>query len=185
MYGYHWHPMRAYRCGRATSRLVWFLLGAGTATWWITHHDYRAWHEARHCARDRIPPNAYPAPGTAPMAHAQAPTQPQDGQAQQNGALPPQQQAPVVMDKWDRWGWGSWGRGSWPGQENGHNGDKWDRWGWNRTGDAHRHSYPRPEGAWGPPSPMPASVEKAPEKDVMQQATDTVSGGPLVPVCAP
>ena len=37
--------MRAYRCGRATSRLVWFLLGAGTATWWITHHDYRAWHD--------------------------------------------------------------------------------------------------------------------------------------------
>ncbi|RPD64388.1 hypothetical protein L226DRAFT_569828 [Lentinus tigrinus ALCF2SS1-7] len=162
MYGHHWHHM--HRCGRATSRLLWFAIGAGTATWWAHHHDYRAWHEARHCARDRIPPNAYPAPGTAP-----APTQAQDGQAQN-----PPSQTPGMPDRSDRWGWGSWGRGSWPAQENGGNGP-WDKWGWHRNGDAQRHSYPRPEGAWGPPSPMPASVEKAPEKDVVQQATDTLT----------
>ncbi|TFK94157.1 hypothetical protein K466DRAFT_593826 [Polyporus arcularius HHB13444] len=157
---HHWHHAR--RCGRATSRLLWFFIGAGTATWWTHHHDYRAWHEARHCGRDRIPQNAYPAPGTPA-------TPPPNTQTQEGPNSPSQQPPPGMVDKWDRWGWGGWGRGSWPGQENN------DKWGWNRSGDAHRHSYPRPEGAWGPPSPLPASVETAPEKDVVQQATETLT----------
>ncbi len=154
------HPYHGYyghRCGRATSRLFWFIVGAGTATWWHAHKAHQGWYEARHCGRDRIPQNAYPAPG------ALGPSGPMQGQEHQQQ----QQPAPGTIDKWDRWGWGQWGRGSWPGQENNSNGP-WDRWGW------HRHGQ-RPEGSWGPPSPMPAASEKAPEKDVVQQATDTVS----------
>ena len=154
----HWHPM--YRCSRGASRLVWFVLGAGTATWWQAHKEYHGWYEARHCGRDRIPQNAYPAPGAPPpLPNAQ---QPAPGQENQQPQL-----APGAMDKWDRWGWGHWGKGSWPGQEN--SGGPWDKWGRNRGGN------PRPDGAWGPPTPVPPSIENAPEKDVVQQATDTVS----------
>ncbi|KAI0741902.1 hypothetical protein C8Q80DRAFT_1196945 [Daedaleopsis nitida] len=152
MYWHHMHPYR--RCGRAYSRLFWFLLGAGTATWWNYHRESHAWSEARRCWRDRIPQNAYPAPGV----------QGQENSSSNSGNAPPP--APGTVDKWDRWGWGHWGKGSWPGQEEGNG---WDRWGRNRT-----HSNPRPEGAWGPPTPLPGSRE-TPEKDAVQQATDTVS----------
>ena len=95
---------------------------------------------------------------------------------------------PGTVDKWDRWGWGQWGKSSWPAQDGAQNGN-WDRWGWGNRG-SHAHQGPnananagsalpqRPEGAWGPPTPLPAANEKAPEKDVVQQATDTVSASP-------
>ena len=177
----YWHYHHMHRCSRATSRLFWFFVGAGTATWWHVHKDHAAWHAARHCGRDRIPQHAYPAPGalppvdpTVPIAAASAATGPQGGTA------PPP--APGTMDKWERWGWGHWGRGSWPGQEPN---ERWDRWGWNQRPQPHPNAGAatgfgagagapaRPEGAWGPPMPLPPQMEP-PEKDVVQQATDTV-----------
>ncbi|KAI0793913.1 hypothetical protein C8Q74DRAFT_1346947 [Fomes fomentarius] len=105
MHPHHWYY--GHRCGRATSRLFWFIVGAGTATWWHAHKAHQGWYEARHCGRDRIPQNAYPAPG------APGPSGPMQAQDQQ------QQPAPGTIDKWDR--------------------------------------------------------EQAPEKDVVQQATDTIT----------
>ena len=159
---YHYHHM--HRCGRSVSRLFWFIAGGATATWWHVHKDYHGWYEARHCGRDRIPQNAYPAPGTPPPASPPA---------QMDPNVPANPPVPGTMDKWERWGWGHWGRGAWPGQENANAGaNPNDRWGWN-----FRHGGPgapaRPEGAWGPPMPSPHPQE--PEKDVMQQAQETVS----------
>ena len=183
MYGHYWH--HAHRCGRTTSRLLWFVLGAGAASWWHVHKEHAGWYQARHCGRDRIPQHAYPAPG-APLPPPSSPSSldNQNANANANANAP----TPGTVDKWDRWGWGQWGKSSWPGQEGAQNGN-WDRWGWGNRGP-HAHQGPnananagsalpqRPEGAWGPPTPMPAANEKAPEKDVVQQATDTVSTSP-------
>ncbi|KAI1796626.1 hypothetical protein LXA43DRAFT_567115 [Ganoderma leucocontextum] len=159
---HHWH--HAQRCGRATSRLFWFVAGAATATWWHCHKDYHAWQNTHRCGRDRIPQHAYPAPGAPPPPSPTA-----------TAATDAHGPTPGTVDKWDRWGWGHWGRGSWPGQENasGGNGNangngNWDRWGWGNRGP-----NARPEGAWGPP--MPTSNEKVPEKDIMEQATETIA----------
>lgn len=161
---HHWH--HAHRCGRATSRLFWFIAGAGTATWWHCHKEFHAWQHAHACGRDRIPQHAYPAPGAA--APPPSPT----------AATAPDAQGPTpgTIDSRDRWGWGhGWGHGWGPwARENGNgNGDNrnanWDRWGWGNRGP---NGSGKSEAAWGPVTP---SEKAAPEKDIMEQATDTVS----------
>ncbi|PIL24990.1 hypothetical protein GSI_12877 [Ganoderma sinense ZZ0214-1] len=158
---HHWH--HAHRCGRATSRLFWFFVGAGTATWWHCHKEFHAWQHAHACGRDRIPQHAYPAPGAAPPPPSPTPATAADAQGP----------TPGTVDNRDRWGWGhGWGHGwgNW-GKENGNgpNGNgNWDRWGWGNRGP---NGNAKPEGAWGPGTPS----EKAPEKDIMEQATDTIA----------
>ena len=63
---YHAAYWRAFHRRRGGSRLLWFLIGAGTATLWIkAHHAHGPeWH-TRHCGRDRIPQDAYPPPSAA------------------------------------------------------------------------------------------------------------------------
>ena len=132
----------------------------------VVCYRIRSWSafEDNRTHRDRIPQNAYPAPGTPPPASPPA---------QMDPNVPANPPVPGTMDKWERWGWGHWGRGSWPGQENANAGaNPNDRWGWNfRHGGSGAPA--RPEGAWGPPMPSPHPQE--PEKDVMQQAQETVS----------
>ncbi|OBZ73557.1 hypothetical protein A0H81_06026 [Grifola frondosa] len=57
--------MNHYACHRHGSRLIWFVIGAGVATFWLKSKEAHEW-KARHCLRDRIPQQAYPAPGTPP-----------------------------------------------------------------------------------------------------------------------
>lgn len=142
-----------YRCGRHTSRLLWFGLGAFTASWYHAHNSLRAWRDT-HCARDRIPQQAYPPPGVPASADGAPPT-PQDATASQA--------QPGPSERRHGWGWGAWGR------DHHHEGG---RPGWGHG--------PR-EGPWGaPPPPPPPSLpipgEKVHpnEKDIVQQATDTV-----------
>ncbi|KAF7308637.1 hypothetical protein HMN09_00713000 [Mycena chlorophos] len=66
-YGYrhHWHT--------GPSRLVWFVLGAASATWWIHRKQHHAASNEQHfgrCIRQPIPPlqNDPPAPAPAPPA---------------------------------------------------------------------------------------------------------------------
>lgn len=54
---------RAFRHRRGGSRLLWFIIGAGTSAFWIKSHQAHEWH-ARHCGRDRIPQDAYPPPSS-------------------------------------------------------------------------------------------------------------------------
>ncbi|TBU43528.1 hypothetical protein BD309DRAFT_960500, partial [Dichomitus squalens] len=176
MYGRYWH--HAHRCGPTRSRLLWFVLGAGVASWWHVHKEHAGWYQARHCGRDRIPQHAYPAPGAPLPPSFSIPAAPSPDAQNAHANAP----TPGTVDKWDRWGWGQWGKGSSPGQENPPNGNPnahWDRWGWGNRGPhagAGSSTQPqRPEGAWGPPMPMPASSERAPEKDVVQQATETIT----------
>ncbi|KAI0820827.1 hypothetical protein BC628DRAFT_827622 [Trametes gibbosa] len=154
MYPPYWHWGRMYRCGRTTSRLVWFGLGAFVATWYHAHHGLRSWHES-HCSRYRIPQQAYPPPSTSAPADGSPPQDADAIQAQ-----------PGQGDRKHGWGWGGWGR------EHQHEGGRpgWGQWG----RDAQR------EGMWGappPPPPMPIPGEKGypNEKDIVQQATDTIT----------
>lgn len=98
MYPYHHYNPMAY--GRGPRRLVWFIIGAGTATWWIKHHEMRdngrTWG---HCRRPSIPP-----PPTPPVDGSSA--NPQDSSFSFkdvpraiNNIAPPQK------GDWN-WGWG-------------------------------------------------------------------------------
>ena len=69
-YPYHAANWRAFRHRRGGSRLLWFIIGAGTATFWIKSHQAHEWH-ARNCWRDRIPQDAYPAPSAAAQGQAE------------------------------------------------------------------------------------------------------------------
>ncbi|KAI9064100.1 hypothetical protein FKP32DRAFT_1685529 [Trametes sanguinea] len=200
-YWYHGH-----RCGRGTSRLFWFLLGGATATWWYTHHDVHAWQERRACWRDRIPQDAYPAPGAVPPPPLAT-----------NQQAPGAQTQPQQDHRWERWGWGSWGREQHQQQQQQQETQSpRDRWGWGSWGrDARaqqqpQHTQPQQqpqdapasvpntvpvqpqappqspprwggpwerEGAWGSPGPLPGGMEKMgrEEKDIVQQATDTIT----------
>ncbi|KAI0675516.1 hypothetical protein C8Q78DRAFT_1004844 [Trametes maxima] len=179
MYPYH----HVYRCGRATSRFFWFAFGAVTATWWHTHHDVRGWHEARACLRDRIPQDAYPAPGAAPAFPTPPPADHTQNASDAGQARP--------HDGGGRWGWG-WGWNSWPREQQEGQGGRDDRGGWGgwhrearaqQEGERQRWGHgpwqrdprTRQEGAWGPP--MPPAAEKAgqSDKDIVQQATDTIT----------
>ncbi|EJF64232.1 hypothetical protein DICSQDRAFT_53887 [Dichomitus squalens LYAD-421 SS1] len=92
MYGRYWH--HAHRCGPTRSRLLWFVLGAGVASWWHVHKEHAGWYQARHCGRDRIPQHAYPAPGAPLPPSFSIPAAPS----------PDAQNAPTpgTVDKWDR-----------------------------------------------------------------------------------
>lgn len=161
---HHWH--HAHRCGRATSRLFWFVVGAGTATWWHCHKDFHAWQQAHHCGRDRIPQHAYPAPGAAPPFPSPNPIA--------TAATDAQGQMPAAIDNRDRWGWGhGWGHGwgQW-GRDNASAGNVNGNGNWDRPGN--RGPDRKPEGAWSPGMPT-ATNEKVPEKDIMEQATDTIA----------
>ncbi|KAH9935920.1 uncharacterized protein BXZ73DRAFT_76735 [Epithele typhae] len=187
-----YHGAHIHRCYRASSRFLWFFFGAGTATWWHYHKDghrhYNEWLAARQCGRDLIPQQAYPLPG-APGTQTEA------------AANPNQPTTPGTIDKRDRWGWNwSWSTGphgpSGSGSAEWHRGHPWGRPEWSQqqqqqqqqgqdswNGERHwgrwgRAPPPaatpvRPEGAWGPPSPMPTAPDA--EKDVVQQATDTIT----------
>ncbi|KAH9839872.1 uncharacterized protein C8Q71DRAFT_892487 [Rhodofomes roseus] len=61
----YWRSFRHHR--RGGPRILWFLIGAGTATWWFKSHQAHEW-KTRHCWRDRIPQDAYPMPSGAPPA---------------------------------------------------------------------------------------------------------------------
>ena len=58
---HHWYH-------RGPSRLLWFLFGAGAATWWMKHKEYQG-YQVKHCMRSRIPPEAYPPPAQQQDAH--------------------------------------------------------------------------------------------------------------------
>lgn len=179
----HPHFHHAHRCGRATARFFWFALGAGAATWWHCHHDAHAWHQARACWRDRIPQNAYPAPGSAFPVSGPPPPSGSDA-ADPRSAPPPttaqvqgQGQGQGQQGTWERWGWGPWGRDAraqhqqqQQQQQDPHGRPGWGAWGARDN---------RPEGAWGPPMPVPGTFERPGqgEKDIVQQATDTVRRG--------
>ncbi|KAL7280783.1 hypothetical protein ACG7TL_005727 [Trametes sanguinea] len=207
MHPYWYH---AHRCGRGTSRLFWFLLGGASATWWYTHHDVHAWQERRACWRDRIPQDAYPAPGSVPPPPPATSQQAPGAPVQPNGGG---QTQPQQDHRWERWGWGSWSREQQQQQQQQENQSPRERWGWGAWGrDARAQQpqqqqqppqgaqapFPTPtpaqphapmqsppraggpwerEGAWGPPGPLPATMEKAgrEEKDIVQQATDTIT----------
>ncbi|KAI8996552.1 hypothetical protein BD414DRAFT_478373 [Trametes punicea] len=173
----HWH--HAYRCGRTTSRLFWFAVGAGAATWWHCHHDARAWHQARVCWRDRIPQNAYPAPGSLPPPPP--PSSPSASPAPTANQPPSPPEAangqPQNQGGRDKWGWGPWGRDSraqqsqqqqQPGQET----QSQSKPGWGPWGRDNKQ-----DGAWGPPMPVPGTFERPGqgEKDIVQQATETIT----------
>ncbi|KAI0792095.1 hypothetical protein C8Q75DRAFT_805137 [Abortiporus biennis] len=83
---YHWHRPH---------RLFWFILGAGTATFWIrskqsAHFD--EWKHTHPCTRHRIPNEAYPPPSNSqqqePPAYPFLSTS-----ADVNGAVQPESQA--------------------------------------------------------------------------------------------
>ncbi|KAH9888818.1 hypothetical protein C8Q73DRAFT_708348 [Cubamyces lactineus] len=174
----HPHFHYPHRCGRASARIFWFILGAGTATWWHCHHDAHAWQQARACWRDRIPQNAYPAPGSAfpgpvngppPSGEAAGPT-PAQMQDQTQAQAQPQAHG-QGQGTWERWGWGPWGRDAraqQQQQQDAHGRPGWGAWGARDN---------RPEGAWGPPMPVPGTFERPGqgEKDIVQQATDTIT----------
>ncbi|KAH9924748.1 uncharacterized protein B0H18DRAFT_955357 [Fomitopsis serialis] len=83
---------RGFRRHRRAPRLLWFLIGAGTATFWIKSHQAHEW-KARHCWRDRIPQDAYPVPsGSGAQAYATGNTPGAEEQKRECGR---------------RWGW-SW-----------------------------------------------------------------------------
>ncbi|EIW58661.1 uncharacterized protein TRAVEDRAFT_47803 [Trametes versicolor FP-101664 SS1] len=184
MYPHHWGHM--YRCGRATSRFFWFAFGAGFATWWHCHHDAHAWVEARQCMRDRIPQRAYPPPGTAlpPSPFPNGPQDPAEPQPQAQMQGPPPQRNDGHgrhrhWDRWDHWGW-------WGGRERDARAQQQDggRAGWGPAGrDSAAPGWGRDaaarEGAWGPPPPpathIPGSQPGQGEKDIVQQATDTIT----------
>lgn len=58
----YWRGFRHRRGGG--SRLLWFLIGAGTTAFWIKSHHAHEW-QVRNCWRDRIPQDAYPPPSAA------------------------------------------------------------------------------------------------------------------------
>nr|VWO94676.1 DHA14-like major facilitator [Ganoderma boninense] len=158
---HHWH--HAHRCGRATSRLFWFFVGAGTATWWHCHKDYHAWQYAHACGRDRIPQHAYPAPGAAPPTPTPTPATAADEQGP----------TPGTIDNRDRRGWGhGWGRGwgQW-GNENGNGANGNGNW---EVGVGQPRAE-REREAGRPMGPRHLASEKAPEKDIMEQATNTIA----------
>ena len=65
------------------SRLIWFIIGAASATWWIKSKEAQDF-QVRHCSRARIPQEAYSAP--APQDQQQpGQAQLQQGQAQTQG----------------------------------------------------------------------------------------------------
>lgn len=67
----HWgHWGGRWRPYRGPSRLLWFLFGAGMATWWIKGKECRE-YKVKHCMRNRIPPEAYPPPASAQQAQRQ------------------------------------------------------------------------------------------------------------------
>jgi len=56
---HHWH--------RGPSRIVWFFLGAATATWWIKHKEiHGSW--STHCIRVPILPSSMPSGPEAPSS---------------------------------------------------------------------------------------------------------------------
>ncbi len=174
MYPHHWGHM--YRCGRATSRFFWFAFGAGFATWWHCHHDAHAWAEARQCMRDRIPQRAYPPPGTAlpPPPFPDAPQDPAETQAQMQ-APPQPQRHNGRHGHWDHWGW--WGGRDARAQQQDGGRPGWGPSGRDSAGPGWARDAAAREGAWGPPpppTPIPGSQPGQGEKDIVQQATDTV-----------
>ena len=63
-------------CGRRRpSRLLWFVLGAFSATWFFKHKE-ACRYKVAHCVRYQIPQEAYPHPGLNNHAQQQQPQQP-------------------------------------------------------------------------------------------------------------
>ncbi|KAK7686383.1 hypothetical protein QCA50_010607 [Cerrena zonata] len=94
---WHWH--------HRPSRLLWFVIGATTATWWIKSREYHRDHyKMRHCSRRQIPAEAYPMPASssAPLVpDASANPSKVTIPAERTQMLPPMAQSPST-----EWGWG-------------------------------------------------------------------------------
>lgn len=58
-------PLSFYRWHRGPSRIIWFLIGAASATWWIkgkeARHGQGSWSYG-HCVRPSIQPQLQPLP---------------------------------------------------------------------------------------------------------------------------
>ena len=146
----HWGPYRG------PSRLLWFLFGAGMATWWIKGKECRE-YKVKHCMRNRIPPEAYPPPAAAQQP-AQVQAQRQQGAADPDAAAA----APAVVP--------AAGPHAWPEERHWH-GRRWE-WGW------------PPQMERGQPGATPGLSPKPAEgwedetqqlQRMTQQATETVS----------
>lgn len=101
MHPYHWYH-------RGPSRLLWFIIGAGTASWWIKSKDAHNF-KVRHCSRHQIPPESYQAPAPVPPPSPADSATPQPsasvpapGGYQAQTQAPPRQQQNAPSD----WGWG-------------------------------------------------------------------------------
>ncbi|EPS94568.1 hypothetical protein FOMPIDRAFT_1091077, partial [Fomitopsis schrenkii] len=82
------------------SRLLWFLIGAGTTAFWIKSHHAHEW-QVRNCWRDRIPQDAYPPPSAAQGQTQAMPTGAPAVPAQPSSPTPHVLPPPMPTDRWD------------------------------------------------------------------------------------
>ena len=112
MWHAHWHR---------PSRLLWFAIGAVSATWFMKSKFSAEQYRVKHCSRHQIPQEAYPAPASSQAQTADAwqwqktlkekypfGWPPQETQAEanapQNAAVPNAQRspdAPAASDGWE------------------------------------------------------------------------------------
>lgn len=159
MHPYHWHWHRP-------SRLLWFVIGAVSAGWFIKAKETHRFRAA-HCPRQQIPADGFT---------QQAPNPPVYQQQQQQGSLPPSAQSadvvvpvsrpegqpPVPLPQYDQhrdprsrgWGWGQ---------------------GWNPSGESGPAS-----GASSPFTPERWDEERKQMHDIRKQAQETVSSHKLL-----
>ncbi|KAH8093795.1 hypothetical protein BXZ70DRAFT_949224 [Cristinia sonorae] len=95
---YHWH--------RGPSRLVWFMIGAFSATWWWKH---KQGHNGRvsYCSRPELPANSYQPPPYYPQHPHQQQPPPQSTALMKNETEPAAAAEPVVHTREWNWSWGS------------------------------------------------------------------------------
>jgi hypothetical protein len=165
---HHWH--------RGPSRLLWFLFGAGVATWFAKQKECHA-YQVKHCMQHRIPAEAYPPPPSSQSAQSHfprgCPGQAQNAVQDGVGPAPAQvQQQPQPQEhewRWHRtWEW------SWPPRDT-----------TNAAADVgSNNSNGGGNGSYSTPRPMPGSVlpgkpegwedETQRLQRMTQQATETV-----------
>ncbi|KZT65618.1 hypothetical protein DAEQUDRAFT_759225 [Daedalea quercina L-15889] len=150
----YWHALRRRRGG---SRLLWFVFGAGAATFWIKSHEAHEWRS--RCWRDRIPQDAYPVPQALPPAYANSSAA---------TAQPEEHTGEKECKKRRGWGWSSReGYKSWPSPP--------------PAQEAQAQAAATPAPAPAPhvlPAPMPTDrweEERHRVQQLSKQATDTIS----------
>ncbi|EMD38851.1 hypothetical protein CERSUDRAFT_112577 [Gelatoporia subvermispora B] len=89
------HMGHMHACHRHGSRILWFVFGAGAATWFFKHRDAEYHFKvAHHCSRHQIPQHAYPAPPPVPQP-------PMIPSVEQQTEAPSKPALPMPTEKWD------------------------------------------------------------------------------------